>query len=683
MLPPHIAGETFQRGAPLPPAHDGTRWQKLNIVAREIANKWAHPTGSSQYETETLHQVRAILYMNKSLITQSFVSHVSGVSQGSLSHYVRGLFRGNQQNVEDRLAAFVKKFAEGTLDKFLEEARSGSRPIGRPALFDQVHLSQQAQPVQSAGLPSNALQAAEIAADTHPPIAPPPPPQLQPAPWAKPPPPTPPLLPPGVTLDKAPEKSKSEGDASPEAVKPTEASYKMTDRARRAHQRQAAQQKKHKHSKRPRPTFPSMPEETTPLTPVVAVERAYHELVASRWSGESAGAEPLLIPIELLITIHDKTLHMYTQWDVNECNLSPEYVSERIRCARGLPEEFAAPMAMQIRRSLFDAGIICPPPPSEKDSENRRLIKIVVELEEGGATHVLRDEFEWDLGAGCMNSPEVFAQHLCTDANLSQRHAPAVAFAIRRQVVRAQAIAYGDEETKRLALNGLPPDDSLREPLSPVTSSLEKCEPEDQQLRDREENEIAIRNLFVKPILDSLPELVQKRREDRAKKAASEKAKKELEVIRRKESEELAKENAKLEKILKQVDDAATRLYEERNLDFRPYLELRVGRGERPSLWTPAAFDRRRRKQLTFPMTQQHKRKNQLALGASRSGKRKRTPSKREELAEEQKRQRGEDYAPGTNQSKKEIKTEDLRNAMYESSKKIFVKLRIRPRSRT
>ena len=657
-LPPHLAGEQHKKGAPLPPVEDGARLARINEVAREIATKWVHPRGSLQYETDVLHQVRAILYMNRSLITQSFVSHVSGVSQGSLSHYVRGLFKGNQNNVEERLGAFVRTFAEGGYDKHLEDARQGHRLVGRPAMYDIPALEPTTQSILAG---TGSINRPENIVDIRPPIAPPPPPQLQPAPWARQAqsalPPTPPRQPESSSRDQPSTPS------DPPVRSPLASQIPQSDRARRAQQRQ----QKLNAAKRPRSMFPSLLDDTHELTPAVAVERAYHVLVASKWNSELVYAEPLLIPIEIYVSEGDRTLHMYTQWDINERRLSPEFLADRIRRARGLPPEFAKPASMQIRRALYDAGVVCPPPPSTDQAENRRLIKIMVELQEGDSVKVLRDEFEWDLGGGCMNSPELFAQHLCTDANVSQRHAPTVAAAIQKELVRAQAIAFGDAETRRMAMHGLSEFDPICKSLPPVQSALTRTSPEDQRAKEREENEIAIRNWFLKPIIDTVPEEAKRRREERAKQAVEKKARKELDSLRRKEAEEITKETENYEKALRDVDEQARRIHQDGGLDYRPYLDMWVGRGERCSLWMPPAIDRRRRKQAPFPMTRRAKRPTQ-ASKQELSQKRRRL-SRREAEKEESEKE--------TRDAKVEAKdTEEIDDA---ETRRVYVKVRVRP----
>lgn len=461
----------------------------------------------------------------------------------------------------------------------------------------------------------------------------------------------------------------------------------MTDRAMRARQRQMAQRK------RERTPFVRELEETNEPSPVHAVERAYHALVAPNWTSDSTHAEPLLLPIELFTEHGDHTLHMYTQWDVNERTLSPEVVSERIRRARGLPPEFAAPAAMQIRRALFEAGIICAPPPATPgtNAENRRLIRVNIELGEGNETQKLRDEFEWDLGIGSLNSPELFAHCLCSDAGIPQRFAGAVASAIREKLVYAHAIAYGDEETRKAALKKLPPDDPLRNQMPTMLSVFEKNP--DQGRLSREENEADISDLFVTPLVDVVVKEAKERANERARKVKEEAERKELEAMRAAEEAEAAARQAKIEKALQEVEEAAIELQKERGLDFRPYLALKLGRGERMGTWTPGVFDRKRRRQTSFPMTAASSKVQATQVQTGPRSARRRRPIRRDD-DEEMPGGRGvrEKDAP-SNSTRKPLKLERIvmENDVKEEVKElmtdgqdlnVFVRLRLRPEKR-
>ncbi len=181
------------------------------------------------------------------------------------------------------------------------------------------------------------------------------------------------------------------------------------------------------------------------------------------------------------------SLHYFTQWDVNERHLSPEEVAVTIVESSGCVPGLIPKVSAQIRRRLFEAGVACPLPPQERTKENIRLIKIRVVLGDG-PEQILTDSFEWDLSAGDYNSPELFSQHLCADAGFSQFHVPKVAQEIRRQVALAQAISYGDAETKALALARLPEGHPLREPLPVFDSAIRRMSPEEIRAKEREAN---------------------------------------------------------------------------------------------------------------------------------------------------------------------------------------------------
>eukprot|EP00171_Calliarthron_tuberculosum_P007882 IDg7882t1 len=90
-----------------------------------------------------------------------------------------------------------------------------------------------------------------------------------------------------------------------------------------------------------------------------------------------------------------RSLDFFTQWDVNERLLSPEEVAESIVSNRGCDPSLAPKIAAQIRYRLFEAGVVCPVPPFERNKENRRRISIKVAL--GESEEVLSDSFDWDI----------------------------------------------------------------------------------------------------------------------------------------------------------------------------------------------------------------------------------------------------------------------------------------------
>lgn len=445
----------------------------------------------------------------------------------------------------------------------------------------------------------------------------------------------------------------------------------VTERANRARQRQLAVLAKQR--ARTRTPFIAWLEDATQPSSTVAVERAFHALVVPNWVGEHNNAEPLLVPIMLYVERPEGVLHMYTQWDVNEKYISPELVADRIRRARGLGKEFTKPAAMQIRKALFEAGVLCAPPQAMRGREERRVIRIEVQLE-GGET--LRDEFRWDLGMGLENSGELFAQYLCRDNGLPQRFAPVIAKAIREKLVYAQAIAYGNDELRKMAMEELEADDPLRRSVVETGAAREgeSCE------LSRELLEMELMDCIVKPLLECVDKEAGRRQERRAEEQREEEMKVEVERMRKRMDEYAAERKRVLEQGLKEVDAAAVELQRERGLDFRPYLALKVGRGERPGVWTPGIFDRKRRRQTSFPMLQPSKSTRHLIQTGARNGRRRRS-TRREEGLERVKRDGGRNRRRGIKRDEVGDETESLGDTERRGEvdgKQVMLKLRIR-----
>lgn len=638
------------KGAPLPSPADGLRWRKISAVAAEIAAKWVHPPGTNQYETPVLHQVRAILYMNKTLITQSFVSHVSGVSQGSLSHYVRGLFRGNQKNIEDRLAGFVQKFASGELDTFLEEARSGSKPLrsiiyeGRAAPSASNQSSQERLPMPMPPPPP---------VEVKPPAPPPPPPQLQPAPWVRP------------VAVQVPQRVMKVSPMRPPRMESTQAS---NERAKRNRMRQISAVAKRK--KRSRTPFIAWLEDLKPVTSVEAVERAFEVLVKDRWEG--AKPEPLLVPIELNVEISGKLLYMYTQWDVNERSLSPELVAERIRRAKNLGKEFSDPAAKQIREALFDAGILCAPPPDWVGA--RRHVSIEIELNGWGS---VKEEFEWDLAMGLENSPEVFAQDLCMDLGVPEKFVWIVAKEIRQKLICAHAIAFGNEKTRTKALKMLKEDDPLRNVVSEMGTSGDGME---EEKMPREMVEMDILESLITPILEAVEREGSRRHLEQARKREEEKTRRELEELRHRREREEVVRKGQIEEALAKVQEAASELQKiPPYLDFKPYLALRMGQGERPGVYTPVVFDRKRRRQTSFPMLQANKVQRHLIQSTPRSARRRRSSRREERHSDSRSQDKPRNVRSRSKKETTRVKKEEPKVRKQVREFKLPLKLRIKP----
>jgi hypothetical protein len=357
-------------------------------------------------------------------------------------------------------------------------------------------------------------------------------------------------------------------------------------------------------AKRPRSVYGApLPDQLKHMSPTIATECAFHAFKVKKWTDTNDHLEPLLVPIEIYVEQDGRVLHMFTQWDASERYLSPELVAQRIVSSRGFPEPFSVPVAALLRRRLFEAGVIPPPPPLDRnvDRENLRKVKIVIDLEEDGRIQVLRDSFEWDIGAGPLNSPEIFAQSLCSDAGISQKHAATVANAIRRELSFANALAYGDAETRSLAEAQLNASDPIREQLPLVDSAIKDLTPQEQRLQQREENEITVRNLFVKPLLTEILVEAHRREIERERAVAVEAQRKLDEAARAKVAADAEKRRTEIEKAAKERNAFEARVLKDLEIDIRPYSQLKLGYDSHPGIWIEGLLERQRMGDPLFP----------------------------------------------------------------------------------
>lgn len=109
------------------------------------------------------------------------------------------------------------------------------------------------------------------------------------------------------------------------------------------------------------------------------------------------------------------------------------------------PQDFAAQLATDLNLSETARDDIAhamteqiaayqPPSPIRTDDDACRECRHIVRLDLRIGRIVIHDQFEWDL-AEPRNSPEAFAELLCKDLGLGTEHVPAVAHALREQLV--------------------------------------------------------------------------------------------------------------------------------------------------------------------------------------------------------------------------------------------------------
>lgn len=297
------------------------------------------------------------------------------------------------------------------------------------------------------------------------------------------------------------------------------------------------------------------------------------------------------------ITLLPRHLKYYTQWDVNERRLSPEEVADGIIAARKVHPALKQSVAMAIRRQLLEAGVACAVPPSVRDWENRRRIAIRVRLIEDDDQY-LEDAFDWDICMGEYNSPELIAQYLCSDHGVSQYHVPQVACAIRRKVAIAQAIAYGDTETRKKALSVIPSDDPLREQLPPLTCGVRK-------LTRQEVRNIAEKRVRTN-VVDHVLRLVDREAKRRHTKRVEEEEilQLEREEKERREREEQAIKQAKeaeIKKIERKLSMLSDRVCDRIGVASIPYTTLKLAKDKEPAVWTQGLLIRKKEGKNPLP----------------------------------------------------------------------------------
>lgn len=185
------------------------------------------------------------------------------------------------------------------------------------------------------------------------------------------------------------------------------------------------------------PTAPGMmplPHEDTNsrnLSEQVLVERAYDAYVRTRWGGERALGEPTLVPIVLRENpgkeADEEDLEVIS-WDiVTDRGKKPEDLFHDVGEGR------AELLAEQVRKQLGAYGVTTG---VKHPYEDRRKLCLQMELDDDdGRRRVLREELDWDLAAGeDLNSPEWFAQCLCTELALGEKNVRLVADQIRQQL---------------------------------------------------------------------------------------------------------------------------------------------------------------------------------------------------------------------------------------------------------
>lgn len=196
-----------------------------------------------------------------------------------------------------------------------------------------------------------------------------------------------------------------------------------------------------------------------------------------------------LVPIRLDLTLSGTRIQETFTWNALETTISPEAFAVGLAADLGLPSTDHEAIAEAIREQV--AAFVPPEPRKPTAEESRQVVRLDLRI----GRVVIRDQFEWDLSAP-ENCPESFAELLCADLGLSTAFVPAVAHAIREQLVDLAEFEDMRQGCATLGQNG---DDVIRPPdaadaWEPVVECLSVEEQERLERKEKREARLMRRN---------------------------------------------------------------------------------------------------------------------------------------------------------------------------------------------
>lgn len=132
------------------------------------------------------------------------------------------------------------------------------------------------------------------------------------------------------------------------------------------------------------------------------------------------------MPIRLDLTLEGgRRIQETFTWSLTETQITPEVFASHFCQDLSLPDSAREAVSDAITEQI---KLFSPPPHPTR--ECRHVVRLALRV----GRVVVRDQFEWDLHSR-NNSPEAFAETLCKDLGLGTVHVPAVAHAVREQLV--------------------------------------------------------------------------------------------------------------------------------------------------------------------------------------------------------------------------------------------------------
>lgn len=182
-------------------------------------------------------------------------------------------------------------------------------------------------------------------------------------------------------------------------------------------------------------------------------------------------ASDSLIPIRLDLTIDHHRIQETFTWNATETHITPQTFANVLSSDLHLPDSARSQIAASITEQISSFV-----PPHQPQRECRHVLRLDLRI----GRVVIRDQFEWDLSA--QNSPEAFAEALCADLGLATQHVPAVAHAVREQLVELTELS-----DKRAACPVLTDRDVIRKKFETWEPAVECLTVEETEKLERKE----------------------------------------------------------------------------------------------------------------------------------------------------------------------------------------------------
>ncbi|XP_015910224.1 SWI/SNF-related matrix-associated actin-dependent regulator of chromatin subfamily B member 1-A isoform X1 [Parasteatoda tepidariorum] len=201
---------------------------------------------------------------------------------------------------------------------------------------------------------------------------------------------------------------------------------------------------------------------------------------------ENATQMEVLVPVRLDMEIEGHKLRDTFTWNKNESLITPEQFAEALCDDLDLPPLSFVPAIAQSIRQQIDAF------PTDNLLDEQADQRVILKLNIHVGNISLVDQFEWDMSEK-ENSPEVFANKLCSELGLGGEFCTAIAYSIRGQLSWHQR-TYAFSEAPLPTVDIPYRNQSEADQWCPFLETLTDAEME-KKIRDQDRNTRRMRRL--------------------------------------------------------------------------------------------------------------------------------------------------------------------------------------------